>query len=597
MIPQMRLAGWIAVLATVLSDVRAIAATWEQSPYFNEETCNLVALGSRTQLNATQFPATTRELPTRLIIYALPNGNSIEWTIGAKRAPGLDWHYDIQHIGAQMRRWREVNAAENLVIAYVEADGKSWPAWRQKHKDDEIRELIDVIRAQISGENVRITLAGHSGGGSFLHGFIEGGDEIPATIDRIVFLDANYSYDDGKHGAKLMKWLNRAKDHRLIVMAYDDRNVELNGKKIVSDTGGTYRATGRMVDRFSKDLAFEKAAIGDFQTQTALDGQVRVLVHPNPQNKILHTTMVGEMSGFLYSMCVDTPAQERWGTLQGEKTWEKWIQPAPEVSTTQASTQPARTRTAQLSILPRPQTPSGGRAFMKSIENLPKETREEAIAKEFLSGNVPVFLRTLKTIRARAMCVDGIERTIEYEVMPDYLSVGSDEDFVRVPMNPHTAQAIADAYGCSLPTRKMVDDIDSTTTVKLEPRPLTESREAVTTFVQHHEIIEAQRKEKPLGELICGIKKDVVITNRLLEKPNRVAIYGWRQLDGKPIQPLTIVHVDWYVDYSHGVRLVQREVKVDGKAMMIEDVLTDPHLHVLLSDEGTMKVTRYEREE
>ena len=26
--------------------------------------------------------------------------------------------------------------------------------------------------------------------------------------------------------------------------------------------------------------------------------------------------------------------------------------------------------------------------------------------------------------------------------------------------------------------------------------------------------------------------------------------------DGKPIQPLYTGHVNWYVDYSHGVRLV-----------------------------------------
>src|SRR5881392_1277458 len=30
--------------------------------------------------------------PTRLIIYALPNGNTIEQTFGARKAAGLDWH-------------------------------------------------------------------------------------------------------------------------------------------------------------------------------------------------------------------------------------------------------------------------------------------------------------------------------------------------------------------------------------------------------------------------------------------------------------------------------------------------------------------------
>ena len=37
--------------------------------------------------------------PTQLILYALPNGNSIEETIGCTEAQGRDWHYYIQHIG------------------------------------------------------------------------------------------------------------------------------------------------------------------------------------------------------------------------------------------------------------------------------------------------------------------------------------------------------------------------------------------------------------------------------------------------------------------------------------------------------------------
>src|SRR5439155_18545018 len=95
--------------------------------------------------------------------------------------------------------------------------------------------------------------------------------------------------------------------------------------------------------------------------------------------------------------------------------------------------------------------------------------------------------------------------------------------------------------------------------VKLEPKPLTEEREAVRTFVQHNSIIEEQREGKELGLLVGGHKKDVVISNRLKEKPNRVAIYGWHKLDGKPIQPLYVGHGDFYADYSHGIRLVKQE--------------------------------------
>ena len=39
----------------------------------------------------------------------------------------------------------------------------------------------------------------------------------------------------------------------------------------------------------------------------------------------------------------------------------------------------------------------------------------------------------------------------------------------------------------------------------------------------------------PLGRVVSGHKKDVVITNRLLRNPARAAIYGWHRLDGDPI--------------------------------------------------------------
>ena len=109
---------------------------------------------------------------------------------------------------------------------------------------------------------------------------------------------------------------------------------------------------------------------------------------------------------------------------------------------------------------------------------------------------------------------------------------------------------------------KIANDIYKQAAVKLALIPLTEAREAVETFIKHNALIEKQRADilPPVTQrgLIAEIKKDVVVTNRLGEKPNRVAIFGWHKLDGIPIQPLTIVHVNWYVDYSHGVRLMKR---------------------------------------
>jgi hypothetical protein len=72
-----------------------------------------------------------------------------------------------------------------------------------------------------------------------------------------------------------------------------------------------------------------------------------------------------------------------------------------------------------------------------------------------------------------------------------------------------------------------------------------------------------------------------------------VAIYGWHKLDGKPIQPLYTGHVDWYVDYSHGIRLIHRTIWVNGKSMDYVDVMKDKVLKRLLCDEEACDVYRY----
>lgn len=239
-------------------------------------------------------------------------------------------------------------------------------------------------------------------------------------------------------------------------------------------------------------------------------------------------------------------------------------------------------------VPPRPADAPGGAAVMARLAKLPPVEREDAIAAELLRGNLPEFLRTLVPVTVAANA-----HTITYRVTPDYLAVGSDADFVRVPMRPATAQRVADAWGFTLTTRKMCDDIYRAAAVKLEPRPLVTDREKVGTFVQHHEIVERQRAGTPLGALVAGIKKDVVVTNRLNERPGRVAIYGWHKPDGVAIQPLSIVHGQSHVDYSHGVRLVDRAVLVDGQPRDWRAVAADPSLYPLVSDEGPLIRTTY----
>jgi hypothetical protein len=131
----------------------------------------------------------------------------------------------------------------------------------------------------------------------------------------------------------------------------------------------------------------------------------------------------------------------------------------------------------------------------------------------------------------------------------DYAAIGVDDDFVRTPMSPITAQRLADQLGLVLPTKKLVDAIYSAATVKLAPSPLTPGPQMMSNdyYRRHHEAIEKQRAGR-VG-LVAGHKKDVVVTNRLVSRPDRVAIYGWHAHDRRPIQPLSLVHEASYADY------------------------------------------------
>src|SRR5205823_5344915 len=102
----------------------------------------------------------------RLADGLLPNGNTVEQTIGKAVQPGDDWHFDIQHIGAQTRFLRQRITDRNLVVAYLENELKSWPAWRRAHGDAGIPTILDAVRQRFPGPRTRVVLSGHSGGGS-----------------------------------------------------------------------------------------------------------------------------------------------------------------------------------------------------------------------------------------------------------------------------------------------------------------------------------------------------------------------------------------------------------------------------------------------
>jgi hypothetical protein len=243
----------------------------------------------------------------------------------------------------------------------------------------------------------------------------------------------------------------------------------------------------------------------------------------------------------------------------------------------------------------RPSGAMGGAELMEHLDALPPDAREAAIIAEVLAGNIPDLLRHLVPVVLTGAAGHGRAGSLDAIVcvMPDFVAIGSHDDFVRVPMSFPAARTIARELGFILPTPKIVTAIDEQAAFHFEPVPMTPGplMSSPGYYRTHNRAIEAQwvRAGMPRGALVEGHKKTVVLTNRLNEHPGRVAIFGWFRLDGTAIQPLSTVHGAGYADYSHGIRLLSESVMVGGKRRSIYDLLQDPEAAFVLSEEGAIR--------
>ncbi len=252
-------------------------------------------------------------------------------------------------------------------------------------------------------------------------------------------------------------------------------------------------------------------------------------------------------------------------------------------------------RAQTLNLPPRPASAPNGTQFTNIITSLSRDEREQWIYAQIINGNVPSWLRTLKPISVTAP-----GHTATYYVTPDYFAIGSDTDYFLMPMTPLLAQRLGDRLGYSLPTRKMVNQIWTNAAVKLSPTNIPPSAEMITVpiFAEHNGYVRTQRNAttnaQPLGALVSGDKKDVIISARIytnfangptITKP--VVIYGWHYTSGSPIQNIYNGHEETYADYSHGIRFVQMNLTVDGSPNTFTNVLTSAALCSLLSDDST----------
>lgn len=188
---------------------------------------------------------------------------------------------------------------------------------------------------------------------------------------------------------------------------------------------------------------------------------------------------------------------------------------------------------------------------------------------------------------------------------------------VRINVSASVQQQIADILGCSLLTPKLADLMWAQAHLRLTPSPqsITSSTEGMLAHSQRVDDLVETRKPGPWeGELLCPVGKHWCLDQVLASKTGKALNYGWhfegasyqgikgevcasllKGYDGqyvKVIQGRGTAHDASHVDYSQVCVLASTDCRVDGKALKLADVLTDPALAPLISHQGALTILR-----
>jgi N-acetyl-anhydromuramyl-L-alanine amidase AmpD/outer membrane protein OmpA-like peptidoglycan-associated protein len=330
------------------------------------------------------------------------------------------------------------------------------------------------------------------------------------------------------------------------------------------------------------------------------------------KGSVVRTIQASDITGdkVIFTLSLDPPAPKS-APLAGESLVEK----ASLVGTPGILAVPGRLAQAMpLSLLhkipaARPSGSMTGSAFLADLTtrglDAPKKDadRDVELVKELIAGNVPPFLLNFVTIPVTFKKFVG-----EIYVSPDFVAIGDDGDFVRIPLTPVGAQKMHDAFETTFPTSKIADLIFKTTGAtilkhhsatdfhpKVPAQDVFDQKNGLMRLnfdvLESNKAIEKDRGTGKLGTLIAGPKKDVILhANALLkDKPLKgqrpVIIYGLNDPPHAwPRQDAGTHHPNTYMDYSHGIRLVAQTMLVDSTLENIFDVARDKDKFGLVTD-------------
>ena len=306
-----------------------------------------------------------------------------------------------------------------------------------------------------------------------------------------------------------------------------------------------------------------------------------------------------------------TPAQP-WGDVVA------WMNVRPT-----RDGEPVHLRVERGTLFTPPSAPRrGGRTVLVELDEVlgrdGPEAREAALWDEIRRGNIPSFVQKF----APVVLTDRAGHRATLQVSVDFVAIGTEDDWLRVPLSGYNASRVAEAFGCSLPTNKVVLEAYRQASIKLVAHPFDcqsvgggKYQRSNLAWMTHEDVIQGKIPCKPgpalaaaagrfdpwlgrhegvcalagphPGVLVSGHKKEVILSHEDLSK--HLAFWGFFSAAGKAIQSgFGCRHGPGYSDYSHGVRLVKVDVDLDGRPARYPDLLADPAYAELMLDHGAV---------
>lgn len=506
----------------------------------------------------------------------------------------------------------------------IKGDGFKFPALASGPKLRQfVEQALDAYAAKTSQprpQRGRVVVTGHSGAGTALSELMQALGKDDEVVNAFYYFDASYGNDPAKSlnwqvlGAR-GGWVDGAiaRDAKALAGLY---GTEARERQMRERGGGL-----RIVARTGTHLVAEAAAAGLVRqlAATVPDAAVRALLHQHYRaqrvidaQKIDHYGALEKMSPRLLADPANDLAPEVKDIAPAAPARAKSFYP-DQSDAMDTITMPV------LSVPERAADAPTGAAFIASLGSTKGVEREDRIYAQLRAGNMPTSLLVFHTVRTRAADKAGQQHDIEFYVTPDVLAIGSERDSVRIPMDPVTAQRVADHFKCLLPTARMVEQTYQAAASKLAfiygnyaGTKDAGLQDASASYLKHSQGIDAQLRRPPTL-LTAGHKKELVISsNYIVQRTNKetgatkgvpvLAFYGAYTAAGAPIQAgrggnprgwPSFAHEPRFVDYSHGVRMVWPTMQLDGQERKVADVLRDSNLSLCLAAEGPIQNPRY----